>query len=317
MDTVLVVGGAGAVGSQLCNSLHEGGYDVICMDITDPNEAHGVRHLLDKENFQYVRHSATHSFKANCKYIYHVASLTDSLFSNAERPVEVMKTEWLGLMNSLEAALQNGATVIYGSSSSVYAYRGGDFNTAFPSAHIKSACEALCYSYFKEYKVDVKIARLFETYGCGMTPDDQRIIPRMVVAALRNSDIIIRDTKGQLRTFCWVGDIVRGITALAERTEKSHGFEIMNFGGKESITLDELARKIVNMTHSHSRIIHEPRPSQYSISQVADTSHTQQRLGWSPEVSLDEGLGYIIEHLDKRLKVESSIYKCESWIEFY
>ena len=102
----------------------------------------------------------------------------------------------------------------------------GDFNTAFPSAHIKSACEALCYSYFKEYKVDVKIARLFETYGCGMTPDDQRIIPRMVVAALRNSDIIIRDTKGQLRTFCWVGDIVRGITALAERTEKNHAIII-------------------------------------------------------------------------------------------
>ncbi|MBP3425807.1 MAG: NAD-dependent epimerase/dehydratase family protein [Rikenellaceae bacterium] len=316
MDTVLVVGGAGAVGSQLCEALHESGYDVVCMDIADPSNAHGVRHLIEEPNFQYVRHSATHPFKVNCKYIYHFASLTDSLYSNLERPVEVLKTELLGVMNSLGAAMQNGATVIYGSSSSVYAYRNGEFGTAFPSAHVKSAAESLCYSYFKEYGVDVKVARMFETYGRGMGPDDQRIIPRMVVAALQNSDIVIRDARGQLRTFCWVGDVVRGLMALAEKT-RDHDFEVMNFGGNESITLEELAHKIVNMTHSHSRIINEPRPSRYSSSKIADTTLTERLLGWQPQVSLDQGLGYIIEHLDKRLKVESSIYKCESWIEFY
>lgn len=317
MDTVLVIGGAGAVGSQLCSELYIAGYDVLCMDIVDKNCAQGIRHLLDKPRFKYIRHSATHQFRANCRYIYNFASLTDSLYTNLELPVEVMKTEWLGMMNTLEVARQNGATVVYGSSSSVYAYQNGRYDVAFPSAHIKSATESLCYSYYKEYGIDIRVARLFECYGPGMSPDDQRIIPRMVVAALQNSDIVIRDAKNILRTFCWVGDIVRGIITLAESPRYSKNFEVVNFGGNEPITLDELARKIVSMTHSHSRIIHEPRTSRHSWSKIADNEQAERRLDWHPTVTLDEGLSRLIEHLNKRLKIESSIYKCESWIEFY
>ncbi len=317
METVLVIGGAGAVGSQLCSILYAAGYEVLCMDIVDPGEAYGIRHLVDKPRFKYVRHSVTHQFRANCKYIYNFASLTDSVYSNQEHPVEVMKTEWLGMMNVLEVARQNGATVLYGSSSSVYAYQNGRYDIAFPGAHVKSATEALCYSYLKEYDVDVKVARLFETYGPGMSPDDQRIIPRMIVAALQNSDIVIRDSKNVLRTFCWVGDAVRGVVALAESPRYNKGFDVVNFGGNEPLTLEDLARKIVNMTHSRSRIIQEPLQSKYTWSKIADIEIAERRLGWHPEVSLIEGLSRTIEYLDKRMKIEASIYKCESWIEFY
>lgn len=317
MDTVLVVGGAGAVGSQLCGALHTAGYDVVCMDLMAAEDAYSLRHLMSSPSFQYVRHSATHPFRANCKYIYYFASLTDSLISNIERPVEVLKTEWLGVMNALEVARQNEATLIYGSSSSVYSYRNGDYNVVFPSAHAKTAAESMCYSYHKEYDVDVKVARVFETYGTGMSHDDQRIIPRLVVAALQNSDIIIRGSRTQQRTFCWVGDVVRGVVALAEGLRGSHSFEVLNFGGTESITLEELAHKIVGMTNSRSRITYEPRSSVAMPAKIADLTQSEKRLGWHPEVTLNEGLSRIIEYLDKRLKMEASIYKCESWIEFY
>jgi UDP-glucuronate decarboxylase len=317
MDTVLVIGGAGAVGSQLCSTLYAAGHEVLCMDIVDPNNAYGIKHLINKPRFKYVRHSATHQFRANCKYIYNFASLTDSVYANQEHPVEAMKTEWLGMMNTLEVARQNGATVIYGSSSSFYAYQSGRYDVAFPGSHIKTATESLCYSYQREYDVDVRVARLFEMYGPGMNLDDQRVIPRMVVAALQNSDIIIRDSRSILRTFCWTGDAARGIVALAESNRYSKGLDVVNFGGNEPITLEELARKIVAMTHSHSRIIPEPCPNRYVWSKIADIELAERRLGWRPEVTLDEGLSRMIELLDKRLKIEASIYKCESWIEFY
>ena len=139
----------------------------------------------------------------------------------------------------------------------------------------------------------------------------------MVVAALQNSDIVIRDSRSILRTFCWTGDAVRGIVALAESNRYGKGLDVVNFGGNEPITLEELARKIVSMTHSRSRIIPEPRPNRYVWSKIADIELAERRFGWQPEVTLDEGLSRMIELLDKRLKIEASIYKCESWIEFY
>lgn len=315
MDTVLVVGGAGAIGSQLCSALYSRGYDVVCMDVLPDSETGTLKTLIGKPNFRYVRHSAMHPFRANCKYIYFMASVSSQIKAS-QYPVEAYRLETNGLFNTLEVARQNSSQVVYCSSSNVYAYGNGSYESSlYPVSHIKSAAEGICYAYHKEYGTAVRVARMFDAYGVGMRVDDNRIVPKMITSALQNKDIVITGSGSQQRTFCWAGDMVDGLIRFAEQQRDSK-FEVLNFGGAEVITLDEIATKIIAMTHSRSKIVHQSIPNSYSEPLVADITKAQQLLGWQPQVSIDEGLSRMIEYLDKLLKIETSVYKCESWIEF-
>lgn len=314
MDTVLVVGGAGAVGSQLCGALYARGYEVVCIDIMPEREATAVKALLDKPNFQYVRHNAVHPYRANCSCIFHLASYNSEYAR--QYPVEAYRLEIIGLFNSLEAARSCGATVVYCSSSAVYSYGNGSYDTPqYPIAHIKKAAEGICYSYYKEYGALIHVARLFETYGVGMRIDDHGAIPQMIAAALQNVDIVIHGGSISNRTFCWVSDVVDGLLRLADMHENGK-YEVFNFAGVDVVSLDEVASKIITLTRSRSKIIHEKLQSGMDLQPIPDITSARERLGWEPNVTIDEGLSRMIEYVDKQLKIQSSVYKCESWIEF-
>lgn len=304
---IVVLGGSGFLGTHLCLRLLDEGHELFCVDLREPVRRLPVQKIERTSRSRFVRHNIIHPFSIRCDEIYNLVS-PPVLHYNKALPVDTLKICLAGTLNMLDTARCEHARVLYASSSTVY---GTELyptllqsDPFLPADHAlaegKRAAEALCRAYNAEFGVDCRIARIFNTYGSGADPMDQRVVMKMVAAALQNRPLQVTGSGEQLRTFCWVGDMIEGLVRLmaadpAERTR------IVDLGSTHEISIRALAEKIIELTGSHSRIIHtEVRPGELRR-KVPDLTVAREELGWTPQVTLVEGLRRTIAYAENLL----------------
>ena len=290
---IAVIGGVGFIGTHLCLKLIEQGHVVYCVDIRDKACSPLLRQVAQHPRFRYVRHNVTTPFGVRCDEIYNLAAPTHVWYSEA-LPAETLKVCMLGALNVLDAARNNHARILYASSGSIYGpvYSDAAFSAAEACsthrilAEGKRAAEALHRAYQAEYGVDARIARIFNTYGFGADLMDQRVVMKMVVAALLGSDLLVNGSGEQLRTFCWVEDLVDGLIRLMEAP---------TVGNVRTVNLVELSGSRSHIVHTEARIDDVRR-------RAPDISAARRDLGWMPHTPLAEGLKKMISYVETALE---------------
>lgn len=301
---IVILGGVGFIGTHLCLRLLEQGHQVFCVDIRDVAYSPLLRAAQKHPGFRYVHHNIINPFGIRCDEIYNLASPSMVRYNKA-LPVDTLRVGMLGGMNALDTARIEQARLVFASTGDVQDIIRPD-TTAQNSAHYlraegKRAGEALCRAYHAEYGVDARIARVFNTYGSGAELMDQRVVMKMVVAALQGRDITVNGSGEQLRTFCWVEDIAEGLELLMQ-APPSEVMHALNFGSNHEISIRALAEKIISLSGSRSKIVHlEARPDDIRR-RAPDISSTRRELGWEPRISLIEGLRRTIGYAEKELQ---------------
>jgi UDP-glucuronate decarboxylase len=316
---VVILGGAGFIGAHLCLRLLEAGHRIFCVDIRDAADSPLLRSALQNPSFRFVRHNIVSPFGIRCDEIYNLASPSMVRYNKA-LPVESLKTNMTGSVNALDTARNEHARVLFGSSGGVYdidratARTEGRDNcsTHRMLAEGKLAAEALHRAYRNEFDVDTRIARIFNTYGSGADLMDQRVVMKMISAALQNRDIAVNGNGEQARTFCWVEDIVDGLVSLMEapRTEYTRTLDL---GSNHEMPIRTLAEKIIALTGSRSRIVHLPARADDTPRRSPDISAARRELGWLPRTPLVEGLRRTISYVEKELA--GNHYARMTWAE--
>lgn len=316
---IVVLGGSGFIGSHLCLRLLEEGHEVFCVDLREAANSPLLRAVTEHPAFRYVRHNIVHPFSIRCNEIYNLASPAVLCYKKS-LPVETLKVDMLGAVNALDTARTEHARVLYASSCDVY---GTNLRLSYSQqtterivaqtlAEGKRAAETLHCAYQAELGVDTRIARIFNTYGSGADLLDQRVVIKMVVAALQNRTIQVSGNGEQLRTFCWVGDVVDGLVRLmavapAERTR------VVDLGSGHETSIRALAEQIIELTGSRSRIVHvEVRPDDVRR-RLPDLSVARRELDWSPATTLVEGLRRTIDYVERELSEKA--YAGMTWAE--
>lgn len=316
---IVVLGGVGFIGSHLCSRLLREGNEVFCVDLREANNAPLLRSLLTHPEFRYVHHNIVNPFGIRCDQIYNMAAPSRVRYNTA-LPVETLKLNMLGSINALDAARTEHARVVYSSSGVIYGlgYRdvasetANDTSTHQIIADSKRAGEALHRAYQSEFGVDARIARIFNAYGSGGDLLDQRVVMKMIMGALQNRDISINGSGEQLRTFCWVEDIVDGLIRLME-APKTDYTRTINLGSNHEISIRGLAEKIVSLTGSRSRIVHTESRADDPRRRTPDISAARRELGWVPETPLAEGLRRTISYVEKELSERANV--SATWAE--
>jgi len=310
MKKILVTGGAGFIGSHLCEYLLKQGHKVICLDNFFSGSKENVKHLLKNKRFKLVRGNVKKPFYFKVDEIYNLASPASPIHCQRD-PVETIKTNVLGMINCLELAKKIGAVVFQASTSEVYGdpqihpqrenYWGNVNQIGKRSCYDegKRCAETLCMNYYREYGVKAKISRIFNTYGPRMTIDDGRVISNFIVQALKGEDLTIYGDGNQTRSFCYIDDL---IDEIAKFMQVKNFTGPVNLGNPKEIKIKELAEKIIKMTHSKSKIIYKPLPEDDPKKRQPDISLAKKKLNWEPKISLEEGLQKTIEYFKKVLK---------------
>ncbi|MEG1611853.1 MAG: NAD-dependent epimerase/dehydratase family protein [Alistipes sp.] len=316
---IVVLGGAGLIGTHLCLRLLSEGNDLFCVDIRDAADSPLLTEALGQSRFRYVTHNIINSFDIRCDELYNLTVPTRLRYDRT-LPVETLKVNVLGAINVLETARTEHARVLYASSGDIYNTSFSDTTTgpiiSNTSKQIlaegKRAGETFHRAYRNEHGVDCRIARIFNTYGTGGSIEDQRVVMKMTIAALRNRDLVIYGSGEQLRTFCWVEDMVDGLVRLmqAPPTEQTRTIDL---GASHEISIRMLAEKIIAITGSHSRITHTEAYNYDSLRRTPDLSAAQRELNWRAETSLIEGLKRTVEYAEKELS--RTAWAEMSWIE--
>jgi len=307
---VLVTGGAGFIGSHLCKKLLEEGQKVICLDNYFTGSQENVSDLLQYPTFTQVHHDVTLPMNVEIDEIYNFACPASPVHYQYD-PVKTTKTSVLGAMNILDLAHQSGAKILHASTSEVYGdplihpqqeEHWGNVNPIGIRACYdegKRCAETLCFDYYRKYDVDVKVIRIFNTYGPNMHPQDGRVVSNFIVQALKGEDITIYGDGKQTRSFCYIDDLVNGIIRMMQ-TEK--GFiGPVNLGNPGEFTILELAEKVVGLARSVSKIVFKPLPPDDPKQRQPDISLAKAKIGWVPEVCLDEGIERTIAYFKKVL----------------
>ena len=306
---ILVTGGAGFIGSHLCERLLSGGHDVICLDNFFTGSKANVAALFGNPRFELVRHDVTQPILLEVDRIYNLACPASPVHYQ-QNPVKTTKTSVLGALHMLGLAKRVRARVLQASTSEVYgdpllhpqpeSYWGHVNPVGIRSCYDegKRLAETLMMDYHRQSRVEVRIARIFNTYGPRMAIEDGRVVSSFVVQALRGEDLTVFGDGSQTRSFCYVDDLVDGLTRLME-CEGTTG--PVNLGSPAETTILEFAHKIVELTGSRSRIVHRPLPSDDPRQRQPDISLARKLLGWEPRVSLDAGLRRTIEHFSGAL----------------
>lgn len=301
---ILVTGGAGFLGSHLCDRLVEQGHDVICVDNFFTSQKSNVTHLLDHPNFELLRHDITHPLWLEVDEVYNLACPA-APGHYQYNPIKTMKTSVMGSINLLGMAKRCRAKILQASTSEVYgdpevhpqpeSYRGS-VNTLGPRACYdegKRAAETLFMDYHRHNGVNVRIVRIFNTYGPRMHPFDGRVVSNFIRQALQGEDITIFGDGSQTRSFCYRDDLIEGIIRMMNGSDDFVG--PVNIGNPGEFTILELAEKVIAQTGSKSKITHKPLPADDPTQRQPDITLAKKHLDWEPKVKLDEGLAKTIE----------------------
>ncbi|MDI6902830.1 MAG: SDR family oxidoreductase [Methanocellales archaeon] len=306
MKTMLVTGGAGFIGSHLCEKLLDEGYKVICLDDLSTGDEDNIQRLLSDDRFAYLQHDITKplAIEEEINHLFHLASPASPV-DYQEMPIETLLTGSSGTHNALELAKEKGAVFLLTSSSEVYGDPQvhpqredylGNVNPIGPRScydEAKRFAEALTMAYHRKYGLDVRIVRIFNTYGPRMRKDDGRAIPNFITQALANEPITVYGDGSQTRSFCYISDMVNGICKAMFSKEMSG--EVVNLGSQNEITVLELAERIKKLTNSNSKIIFKKLPEDDPKQRCPDISKAREILSWEPKVDLDAGLNKTIE----------------------
>ncbi|HVN78724.1 MAG TPA: UDP-glucuronic acid decarboxylase family protein [Terriglobia bacterium] len=306
---ILVTGGAGFIGSHLCERLVQSGQEVICMDNFFTGSKKNVYHLLDLHNFEVLRHDIISPIDVEIDQIYNLACPASPIFYQFN-PVRTIQANVLGVTNMLELAKRTKARILQASTSEVYGdpqvhpqredYWGNVNPIGVRSCYDegKRVAEALMMDYHRQHQVDIKIVRIFNTYGPRMALNDGRVVSNFIVQALRGDSITVYGKGNQTRSFCFVSDLVEGLVKMMN-TEEFNG--PVNLGNPGEFTILELAQKVTGLTGSRSMVVFDPLPSDDPVRRQPDITLARAKLGWSPRVGLDEGLSKTIEYFRKVL----------------
>lgn len=305
MKKILVTGGAGFLGSHLCERLLNEGNDVVCVDNYFTGQKRNVVHLMDHPYFELIRHDVTMPFFIEVDEIYNLACPASPIHYQYN-PIKTVKTSVMGAVNMLGLAKRIRAKILQASTSEVY----GD-----PKIHPQTedywgyvnpigvrACydegkrcaETLFVNYHKQNDVQIKIIRIFNTYGPRMHPNDGRVVSNFIVQALQNKDISIYGDGCQSRSFCYVDDLIDGMIRMMNSPDSFTG--PVNIGNPNEFTIKELAEKVIRLTGSKSKLIYKPLPSDDPLQRQPDISLAKKELGWQPIVQLEEGLIKTIDY---------------------
>jgi UDP-glucuronate decarboxylase len=305
---VLVTGGAGFVGSHLCGHLLSQGNDVLCVDNYFTGRKDNIAHLHSNPHFEAMRHDVTFPLYVEVDEIYNLACPASPVHYQFD-PVQTTKTSVIGAINMLGLAKRVGAKILQASTSEVYGdptvhpqtedYRG-NVNPLGPRACYdegKRCAETLFFDYFRQHRTRIKVARIFNTYGPRMHPNDGRVVSNFIVQALRGEEITLYGNGSQTRAFCYVDDLVDGLTRLMATDDDVTG--PMNLGNPHEIPVSELAARVIQLTGSGSRIVHRPLPQDDPVQRCPDIGMARQHLSWEPRIDLDVGLGQTIAYFSQ------------------
>jgi UDP-glucuronate decarboxylase len=306
----MVTGGAGFLGSHLCDRLIELGCDVLCVDNLFTGSKYNIRHLLNHDRFEFVRHDVTFPLYVEVQQIYNLACPASPVHYQHD-PVQTTKTSVHGAINMLGLAKRLKARILQASTSEVYGdpavhpqteeYWGNVNPIGIRSCYDegKRCAETLFFDYYRQHRLDIKVMRIFNTYGPRMNPDDGRVVSNFIVQALRGQDITIFGDGRQTRSFCYVDDLIRGMIAMMQTSEGVTG--PINFGNPVEFTMLELAEKVIRKVGGRSRIVHMPLPSDDPRQRQPDITKAKSVCAWQPTVSLDDGLDPTIDYFRKLL----------------
>ncbi len=308
MNRILVTGGAGFLGSHLCERLLQDGNDVICVDNLYTGSKDNIRHLMSNPYFEFIRHDVTEPLYVEVDQIYNLACPASPVHYQAN-PVKTTKTSVYGALNMLGLAKRVRARILQASTSEVYGdpeihpqpetYRGCVNPIGIRSCYDegKRVAETLFFDYYRMHKLEIKIMRIFNTYGPRMNPSDGRVVSNFIVQALQNKDITIYGDGSQTRSFCYVDDLIEGMVRLMASPVDFTG--PCNLGNPGEFTILQLAEKIIAFTGSASRIVYRPLPADDPLQRKPVVDLAKEHLDWEPHIALDEGLKKTIEYFKR------------------
>ncbi len=318
---VLVTGGAGFLGSHLCERLIAQGHDVLCVDNYFTGRKDNIAHLLGHAQFEAMRHDITFPLYVEVDEIYNLACPASPIHYQFD-PVQTTKTSIMGAINVLGLAKRVKAKVFQASTSEVYGdptvhpqtedYRG-NVNPLGPRACYdegKRAAETLFFDYWRQHKTRIKVVRIFNTYGPRMHPNDGRVVSNFIVQALRGEPITLYGDGSQTRAFCFVSDLVEGFVRLMDTGDEVTG--PVNIGNPHEIPVRELAERIIRLTGSDSAIVYRPLPQDDPTQRCPDITLARRLLGWQPAVALDDGLQRTIAYFARLLAERGDEGKADS-----
>ena len=304
------MGGAGFLGSHLCDRLVGMGNDVICADNLFTGKKDNIRHLIGNPYFEFIRHDVTQPVFVECDQIYNLACPASPIWYQRD-PIYTIKTSFYGAMNALGLAKRVGARVLQASTSEVYgdpdihpqpeSYKG-NVNTIGPRSCYdegKRAAETLFFDYHRQHGVDIKVMRIFNTYGPRMDIGDGRVVSNFIVQALKEEDITIYGDGSQTRSFCYVDDLINGMISFMNSDNGFMG--PVNMGNPEEFTIKQLAETVIRLTGSGSKIVYRKLPADDPAQRKPDITLAREKLHWEPEIALEDGLlmtaGYFRTHM--------------------
>ena len=310
MARILITGGAGFIGSHLCDYLINKGHDVICVDNLFSGSKNNIRHLLSHPYFEFIRHDIIHPLFIEVDQVYHLACPASPIHYQYN-PIKTIKTNVMGTINMLGLAKRVRARILLASTSEIYGNPKvhpqpetywGNVNPIGPRSCYdegKRVAETLMMDYHRQNNVDIRIVRIFNTYGPRMALNDGRVISNFIVQALRGNPLTVYGDGTQTRSFCYISDLIEG---LVKTMEQEDFIGPVNLGNPNEIKIIELAKIVLKLTHSKSDIIFKPLPPDDPVRRCPDITLARQKLNWQPNVSLEEGLKETIKYFSEKLK---------------
>jgi UDP-glucuronate decarboxylase len=307
---IIITGGCGFLGSHLCDILLQQGHEVLCVDNCFTGTKRHIGHLMDHPNFEFMRHDITFPLYVEADQIYNMACPASPIHYQFD-PVQTTKTSVHGAINMLGLAKRIRATILQASTSEVYGdpelhpqpeTYWGRVNPIGPRACYdegKRCAETLFFDYHRQHGLKIKVARIFNTYGPRMHPNDGRVVSNFIVQALENREITIYGSGQQTRSFCYVDDLVDGLVRLMNSDESLTG--PINLGNPREFTILELAQKVIDLTGSSSKIVQKALPQDDPKQRKPDISQASNKLGWKPAIELEEGLKKTVAYFDALL----------------
>ena len=307
---ILVTGGAGFLGSSLCERLLSVGHEVICLDNFFTGSKDNISHLLHNKSFELIRHDVVDPFKAEVDQIYNLACPASPVHYQLN-PIKTVKTSVMGAINALGLAKRVGARILQASTSEVYGdpevhpqtedYWGKVNPIGLRACYDegKRCAETLFFDYYRQNKLDIRVVRIFNTYGPRMSPNDGRVVSNFITQALKGEDITIYGDGQQTRSFCYVDDLIDVMVLMMNQAEIVGP---VNIGNSNEFTIIELAEKVLELTASKSKIVFKNLPADDPVQRQPDSSVAKQKLGWEPSVQLEDGLIKTIEYFKKFIR---------------